>query len=171
MTEIFGTAANPNSSKWDEDLFGKLLTQGVIQGGGILGVVNPLSTGLLGFGQFLDKLVGRPKSESKLVKQGFEPVTTSVPSKTMVGNQVLNKLANRPPTPQDVAHNEKYGMHVAGNLWEGGPAYGQGVQTRRNEIREQRDDSYEEAKKKRAAWKEYLRLGTQGAYAYWESLP
>ena len=169
--EIFGTAANPNSSKWDEDLFGKLLTQGVIQGGGILGVVNPLSTGLLGFGQFLDKLVGRPKSESKLVKQGFEPVSTSVPSKTMVGNQVLNKLVNRPPTPEDVAHNEKYGQRVAGNVWEGGPAYGQGVQTRRNEIREQRDDSYEEARKKRAAWKEYLRLGTQGAYAYWESLP
>ena len=171
MTEIFGTAARPNSNPWDDEKRANQIAQMVLQGGGLLGLINPFAGGLLNIGQYLDSTIGHEKSKSKLVKQGFEPVTTSEPSKTMVGNQVLNKLVNRPPTPEDVAHNEKYGQRVAGNVWEGGPAYGQGVQTRRNEIREQRDDSYEEARKKRAAWKRWLRLRRQADYDYWESLP
>jgi len=169
--EIFGTTARPNSNAWLDEKRANAIARSILQGGGALGLVNPFAGGLLTIGQYFDGLIGHQKSKSKLVKQGFEPVTTSVPSKTMVGNQVLNKLANRPPTPQDVAHNEKYGMHVAGNLWEGGPAYGQGVQTRRNEIREQRDDSYEEAKRKKEAWDRWLRLRRRADYDAWKKLP
>jgi len=160
--ELFGTTLPSGQIKygdpWLDELRDKQVQHGVLAGLGLLGI--PYIGGLLSTAHKAEDKYGRPRSKSTLVKQGFEPVTTSVQDGTFAG-QPAHRLSNRPPTPEDVAHNEKYGMRVTGNLpdWLGGGAIGQGVQTGRRETQEQRDDYPAVAKERKRLWKLYQRLG------------
>ena len=157
--EIFGTKLPGGQIKYGDPWLDEIRRQRQQAAAGY--VAGPLgTTGLLGFARWLEGKVGRERDKSTLQKQGFEPVTTSVPAGQFAG-QTMYRLSNRPPTPEDVAHNEKYGMAVAGNFpaWMGGQAYGQGVQTGRQETREQRDDYPAVAKERKRLWKLYQRLG------------
>ena len=161
--ELFGTTLPSGqirySDPWRDEINDRRAQQAALWGLGLLGINVPFK-GLLAGAHKVEDKYGRPRSKSTLVKQGFEPVTTSVPAGTAAG-QTLYRLSNRPPTPEDVAHNEKYGMAVAGNFpaWMGGQAYGQGVQTGRQETKEQRDDYPAVAKERKRLWKLYQRLG------------
>jgi len=160
--EIFGSFLPGGKVKygdpWLDELRDKQVQQGVLAGITLLGA--PYWGGLLSTTHKVEDKYGRPRSKSTLKKQGFEPVTTSVQDVTFAG-QPAHRLSNRPPTPEDVAHNEKYGMVVSGNFpdWMGGQAYGQGVQTGRQETKEQRDDYPAVAKERKRLWKLYQRLG------------
>ena len=171
--ELFGTTLPSGqirySDPWRDELRDKQVQQGVLAGlSGLLGA--PYWGGLLSTAHKTEDKYGRPRSKSTLVKQGFEPVTTSVPAGTAAG-QTLYRLSNRPPTPEDVAHNEKYGMRVTGNLpdWLGGGAIGQGVQTGRRETQEQRDDYPAVAKERKRLWKLYQRLGRMADLAAYKA--
>ena len=156
--EIFGSFLPGGKVKYGDPWLDEIRRQRQQAAAGY--VAGPMgTTGLLGLARWIEGKVGRERDKSTLQKQGFEPVTTSVQDGTFAG-QTAYRLSNRPPTPEDVAHNEKYGMRVAGNFpaWMGGQAYGQGVQTGRQETMEQRDDTPIIAKERRKLWKLYQRL-------------
>ena len=171
--ELFGTTLPSGqirySDPWRDEINDRRAQQASLWGLGLLGINVPFK-GLLAGAHKVEDKYGRPRSKSTLVKQGFEPVTTSVPAGTAAG-QTLYRLSNRPPTPEDVAHNEKYGMRVTGNLpdWLGGGAIGQGVQTGRRETQEQRDDSPIIAKERKRLWKLYQRLGRMADLAAYKA--
>ena len=156
--ELFGSTLPNGKVKYGDPWLDEINRRRQQSAAGLLGPTG--TVGLLGLFRFIESKVGRERDKSTLKKQGFEPVTTSVPAGTVAG-QTMYRLSNRPPTPEDVAHNEKYGMRVAGNFpaWMGGQAYGQGVQTGRQETMEQRDDTPIIAQERRKLWKLYQRLG------------
>ena len=170
--EIFGSFLPGGKVKygdpWLDEIRDKQVQQGVLAGISLLGA--PYWGGLLSTTHKVEDKYGRPRSKSALVKQGFEPVTTSVQDGTFAG-QPAYRLSNRPPTPEDIAHNEKYGMRVTGNLpdWLGGGAIGQGVQTGRRETQEQRDDYPAVAKERKRLWKLYQRLGRMADLAAYKA--